>query len=142
LGIKNNVDFLGWHKDLAGIYASLDIITLTSINEGTPVSLIEAMACARTVVATDVGGIRDLLGDEVFLKNTQGVDFKVLERGIMVKSRDVVNFAAALNFALRDSVLRRKMGEKARAFVKGKFTKDRLIKDIESLYSSLLFIYK
>src|SRR3989338_3562097 len=60
-GIKDKVVFLGWRRDLENIYADLDIVCLTSLNEGTPVSLIEAMASGRPVVATDVGGVRDIV---------------------------------------------------------------------------------
>ena len=53
--------FLGWRKDLARIYADLDVVALSSINEGTPVSLIEAMAAGTPVVSTAVGGVPDVL---------------------------------------------------------------------------------
>ncbi len=138
LCIKNNVDFLGWHRDLAGIYASLDIVALTSINEGTPVSLIEAMACARTVVATDVGGVRDLLGGEVAAKTMPSTElFRVLERGVIVRPGDPVAFSYALGFILQNNAIRKNMEEKARDFVKIKFTRKRLLKDMEKLYGSL-----
>ncbi len=61
LGIAQEVRFLGWRHDLAHIYSGLDIVTLSSRNEGTPVALIEAMAAGRPVVATDVGGVSDLV---------------------------------------------------------------------------------
>jgi glycosyltransferase involved in cell wall biosynthesis len=65
LGLNEHVDFLGWQKELKKLYASLDIVSLTSLNEGTPVSLIEGMASARPIVATCVGGVKDLMGKEV-----------------------------------------------------------------------------
>ena len=63
LGIEKNVLFTGWQKEMPGVYQKLDAVVLTSLNEGTPVSLIEAMAAARPVIATDVGGVRDLMGE-------------------------------------------------------------------------------
>jgi glycosyltransferase involved in cell wall biosynthesis len=62
LGIQDHVVFSGWQKDLAGVYAGLDIVALTSNNEGTPVSLIEAMASGKPIISTKVGGVVDLMG--------------------------------------------------------------------------------
>ncbi len=64
-GISSFVTFLGWRKDLADIYSDLDLVVLTSLNEGTPVSLIEAMASGKAVVATSVGGVPDVVGEGV-----------------------------------------------------------------------------
>ncbi|MDD5594701.1 MAG: glycosyltransferase, partial [Candidatus Omnitrophica bacterium] len=124
LNIANQVIFLGWQKDLLAVYSDLDIIVLTSLNEGTPVSLIEAMASGRAVVATDVGGIRDLLG-------------QAMERGIIVKSGDSIGLANAMKLLLDNSQLRTDLAVKGRDFVKNNFAKERLIKDIENLYSAL-----
>jgi glycosyltransferase involved in cell wall biosynthesis len=63
LGIEKDVLFTGWQQEMAEVYRKLDAVVLTSLNEGTPVSLIEAMAAARPVIATDVGGVRDLMGE-------------------------------------------------------------------------------
>jgi len=63
LGIEKNVFFTGWQEEMPAVYQKLDAVVLTSLNEGTPVSLIEAMAAARPVIATDVGGVRDLMGE-------------------------------------------------------------------------------
>lgn len=137
LNIQEQVDFLGWQKDLVTVYSKLDIVALTSINEGTPVSLIEAMASGRAVVATDVGGVGDLLGKEIEVSVKPGDDFKVLERGVIVKPSDSDGFATALNFILQNNTLRKDMGELARNFVKDRFSRERLIKDIENLYNSV-----
>lgn len=125
LGIKPYVHFLGWQKNLAEVYSDLDIVSLTSINEGTPVSLIEAMASARAVVATEAGGVRDLLGSDRKL-------------GIMVTSRDSDSFASAINLLIKDRSLRNNLGIAARNFVKKAFAKERLIKDIENLYQGVI----
>lgn len=138
LKINNYLDFLGWQKDLVKTYSDLDIVALTSINEGTPVSLIEAMASGKAVVATSVGGIKDLLGDETNSKIKPNGSFKILERGIMVRPGDSFSFAQALNLTIQDGNLRKEIGLRARNFVKTEFTKDRLIKDVESLYLAIL----
>jgi glycosyltransferase involved in cell wall biosynthesis len=61
LGIGDRVHFLGWTRELAKVYADLDVFLLTSRNEGTPVSVIEALAAGARVVATAVGGVPDVL---------------------------------------------------------------------------------
>ena len=63
LGLVEKVVFTGWIRDLAPLYADLDVLALTSDNEGTPVAVIEAMAAGVPVVATDVGGVRELIGE-------------------------------------------------------------------------------
>ena len=65
LGLDADVIFVGGRKDPEYFYPALDVVALTSRNEGTPLTLIEAMANARPVVATSVGGVVDLLGEVV-----------------------------------------------------------------------------
>jgi glycosyltransferase involved in cell wall biosynthesis len=60
-GIASRVDFLGWRQDMAAVYPALDLLALTSDNEGTPVAVIEAMAAGVAVVATSVGGVPDVI---------------------------------------------------------------------------------
>lgn len=119
MGLQNVV-FTGWIKDLASVYADLDIVALTSINEGTPVSLIEAMAAAKPVVATDVGGVRDIVADGV--------------SGLLVESGDVLGFCAKLNFFAENGGKRESFGKAGRNSVKDRYTRQRLIRDIELLY--------
>ena len=61
MGITNRVHFLGWKQDMPPVYAALDVLALTSDNEGTPVAVIEAMAAGVPVVATAVGGVPDVI---------------------------------------------------------------------------------
>jgi len=63
LGVTADVIFTGTRRDLRDVYPALDIVALTSRNEGTPLTLIEAMANARPVISTAVGGVVDLLGE-------------------------------------------------------------------------------
>lgn len=138
LRINSRVCFLGWQRNLQHIYSQLDVVTLTSLNEGTPVSLIEAMASGRPVVATDVGGVKDLLGNEIEDTITSEEGFKVLERGIIVKPNDADSLARALAFILDNGETRNKICASSREFVKSAFSKNRLVSDIEELYCSLL----
>jgi len=94
--LRDHAIFCGWIKNVAMVYADLDILTLTSLNEGTPVSIIEAMASSVPVIATDAGGVRDLLGKESDTISQDG--FAVCERGILCKKNDVKSFAKGINY--------------------------------------------
>lgn len=88
LGLASRVLFLGWRRDLDRIYADLDLLVLSSSNEGTPVSLIEAMAAGVPVVATRVGGVKDLMTrDETGLLVPPG-DAQALALGIVTLLND------------------------------------------------------
>ena len=120
LGISEDVTFTGWIKDLAKIYSELDVIALTSLNEGTPVALIEAQAAARPCVATNVGGVADVVAEG------QG--------GFLVPSQNIERFVQVLINLLNNPGLMKTMREYGRDKVKGRFSKMRLVKDIETLY--------
>ena len=64
IGLRNYVIFYGWEKNIPMIYADLDILALTSLNEGTPVSIIEAMAASVPVITTGVGGDKRSAGSD------------------------------------------------------------------------------
>ena len=133
LGLENGVIFAGGRKDPEYFYPALDICALTSLNEGTPLTLIEAMANARPVIATLVGGVVDLLGDVV----ADG-QFKICERGIGVPAGDVDAFAAGLARLIEDKELRDKLGRRGFEFVDRNYRKERLLEDIKDLYGQLL----
>ena len=137
LGISGSVKFCGWVKDIPMVYADLDILALTSNNEGTPVSMIEAMAASVPVISTDAGGVGDLLGDVLRRPGKKG--FAVCERGILCQTQDAAGFAEGLDYLIgEDTAVRRERVAAARRHVEAHFGKDRLIRDIESLYDSLL----
>jgi glycosyltransferase involved in cell wall biosynthesis len=115
------------------IYASLDVVALTSRNEGTPLALIEAMACGKPVISTAVGGVVDLLGDVV--ERREGFDIR--ERGITAASDDAVGFSAGLTHLLRDQALRRALAERGRKYVESRHSKARLVADILTRYREL-----
>ena len=124
LGISGRVHMIGWWLDVPAAIADLDVVALTSRNEGTPVSLIEAHACGKPVVSTDVGGVRAVVRDGV--------------SGSLVPPGDAAAVAAALQGILSDRVAATRMGEQGRAFVRDRFTKERLVADIRALYASLM----
>jgi glycosyltransferase involved in cell wall biosynthesis len=132
LGLDKDVIFVGGRKDPEYFYPALDVVALTSLNEGTPLTLIEAMANARPVVSTSVGGVVDLLGDVV-----EDGPYQVCRRGIAVPRGDEEAFVAALSHIIRDRSLRQELGERGLEFVEVNYSKERLIEDIKDLYRDL-----
>jgi glycosyltransferase involved in cell wall biosynthesis len=132
----NNVVFAGT-RPAAAIYDSLDIAALTSRNEGTPLALIEAMACGRPVISTPVGGVVDLLGAIEERVTNDGATFEIRERGITAASDDDAGFAAGLSRLLRDEPLRQTLGAGGKAYVRNAHSKERLVADMIRLYRGL-----
>ncbi len=129
----------GTHVHFAGtrpareIYGAIDIAALTSLNEGTPLTLIEAMANGIPVISTAVGGVVDLLG--AVEEKHDGFDIR--ERGITAASNDEIGFAAGLRRLLDDAALRQRFSERGRVFARAHYSKERLIGDIRRLYREL-----
>lgn len=140
LGLDADVIFTGLRDDPENFYAALDVLALTSRNEGTPLTLIEAMASRRAVVATEVGGVVDLLGapqtKSAVLDSDDG--FTVRERGIGVRSRDAAAFARALRSCIENAELRAAFERRGREFVERTYSKERLVNDVRGLYNQLL----
>jgi glycosyltransferase involved in cell wall biosynthesis len=130
--LEHMVSVVGWQQHLDRIYADLDLVVLTSINEGTPVALLEAMASGRAFVSTDVGGVRDLMTGRSIKQD----GFEVFENGILTP-RDGKVLAQAVAYLMDNPETRRAMGQAGRNFVKGRFSSQRLANDLESLYLSL-----
>jgi glycosyltransferase involved in cell wall biosynthesis len=130
--LGNTVSVTGWQQHLDRIYADVDLVVLTSINEGTPVALLEAMASGKAFVSTDVGGVRDLMAGP----SVQQCGFEVFENGILAP-RDGKVLADAVAYLMNNPETRRAMGQAGREFVKARFSTQRLTDDLESLYLSL-----
>ncbi|MBA3353408.1 MAG: glycosyltransferase, partial [Blastocatellia bacterium] len=133
LGLGESIVFLGNRSDTEAVYAGLDIVALTSLNEGTPLSLIEAMAAGRPVISTMVGGVRDLLGNIDEPRD----GFNVCERGIGVESRSPDDFKKGLIYLAKNENVRKRLGDAGRSFVRSEYAKERLVKDIKQLYRRL-----
>jgi glycosyltransferase involved in cell wall biosynthesis len=116
--------FLGWVMDLPTLYAALDVVVLTSRNEGTPVALIEAGAAGKPAVATRVGGVADVVQDG--------------KTGLLVQPGDPQAVAAGISALLDDPGRARALGEAAKREVGSRFTIERLADDLAGLYSELL----
>ena len=133
LGVRDAVLFLGNRSDADVFYAGLDVVALVSLNEGTPLSLIEAMANGKPFVSTSVGGVVDLLGDV----REEKPCFTICERGIGVASGDAAALLEALIYLAKDESLRKTLGAEGRKFVQNNYSKERLTADIINLYRDL-----
>jgi glycosyltransferase involved in cell wall biosynthesis len=124
LGIAKSCLFLGYQEDVAPWYAVCDAVMLSSANEGTPVTIIEALAAGRPVVATKVGGVPDVVDEG--------------ETGFLVRTADTHAMAERLEILARDPVRRAEMGRLGRERVLRRYGVDRLVDDVDALYRELL----
>jgi len=118
------LEWLGWQEDMENIYARSHIVTLPSFHEGVPTVLIEAAACARPLVATDIPGCRAVI--------TSG------ENGLLVPPRDAHALAEALSRLASCPDLRQQMGRAARQQVLQKFTQKQVNKATIDVYKHFL----
>lgn len=122
LGIADDVLFLGYRRELRPVFAAADVAVLSSDNEGTPVSLIEAAAAGLPAVATDVGGVREVVGEET---------------GILVPRDDAAALAAAIVEMSSDAARRERCGRAARHHAIDSYSAKRLLSDVDKLYREL-----
>jgi glycosyltransferase involved in cell wall biosynthesis len=118
------VVFTSWLQDMDEVMNGLDMIALTSFNEGTPLSLIEAQYFRRPVVSTNVGGVKDTMVDE--------------RTGYLVQPGDVDSFIEGLRKLYLDESLRIQMGEAGHQFITEKFSKENEVRITKEFYFSLL----
>ena len=122
---KAPLTFTSWIKDIDVACAGLDIIVLTSLNEGTPVSLIEAQAANKPIVSTNVGGIENVV--------IEGVT------SLLCHSKtDFVQFAGLILQLTENEIKRKDLGKVGWEHVKNKFHYTRLIRDMTDLYDNLM----
>lgn len=121
-GLK--IELTSWIKDIATFNAGMDIICLSSDNEGTPVSLIEAQASGIPVISTDVGGVKDILEEG--------------ETGFIVPKKDAKAFGEKLQLLIENKEIRYKMSQNGWNFVRDKFHYTTLVKNMENYYTELI----
>lgn len=122
--LKNQVFLLGWRRDIPEIMSAIDIFVLTSLWEGLPICVLEAMASAKPVVATDTGGIREIISEN----NT----------GFMVNPGDINSMAEKLKLLLTSSKLRDEIGRKARDSLGSNFSLKVMVEKTQDLYGNLI----
>jgi glycosyltransferase involved in cell wall biosynthesis len=121
LGLKENIRFMGKVRDPEVAYNAADVVVISSITEGFPFAIIEAMACGRGIVATDVGGIREAL---------EGC-------GLLVRSSHPQELSEAIVRLLRDESLNRELGAKALEKVHERFTLEKSLQLYRDQYEIL-----
>jgi len=126
--IKPNSDseiiFCSWMQNIPVALAGLDLVTMTSFNEGTPVSLIEALAANKPVISTNVGGVANVVQDNV--------------TGFLTKTSELDIFSQHVKNLIANRGLREQMGRKGFDSVNQKFGYERLVEDVRQLYWQLL----
>jgi glycosyltransferase involved in cell wall biosynthesis len=124
LGISDRVHLLGERSDASQLVASFDLAVLASLHEGLPNAVMEAMAAGVPVVATAVGGTRELIVDG--------------ETGYLVPPADVLALGERISFALQNEEISSAIAERGREFVTDRFAVERMVESVESLYDELL----
>ena len=119
-----NLCLAGWQKDLGVVYAVADVVVLCSDNEGMPLSLIEASLCAKAIVATNVGSVKEIIEDGV--------------SGVLVPPGDAVALHDAVSRLLGDAAQRKLFGESARVHALSVFSPDRSLQAHADLYQQLV----
>lgn len=126
----SNLSFTGNRKEIGPILGELDIFVLTSRNEGTPLSMIEAMAAGVPVISTAVGGVVDLAGEV-----NETIDrFDVAERAVLIRTLDPADLQNGLLYLLKNEKVRETLALEAAKFVDERYSVTRLVKDITQLY--------
>lgn len=123
LGLGPRVNFLGQRRDIPDLLAALDILVLPSHSEGVSLALLEAMAAGLPVIATAVGGLPEVVTDEV--------------NGLLIPPRDPEAVARALDRLLADPEFAKRLGEQARAEVEAHYSLERLGREINEIYEEL-----
>lgn len=131
LGIEQYVSFLGTRRHLERFYPALDIIASSSLNEGTPLAVIEGMSNSRPIIATAVGGTVELLGKVIERERVSQCD--VCDRGVLVRFPEAEAFCRGLLELANDEGLRTRMAVRGRAFVESNHSMERY-QDVIQLY--------
>ncbi|WP_245909130.1 glycosyltransferase [Mycobacterium neglectum] len=124
LGIGSRTKFLGVRRDVEDLLPGLDVACLSSVHEGVPITLIEAMAAGIPVIATDCGSVRDIVRDG--------------EQGFVVPVGDVANFADRLRVLADDEALRTQLGKSGRTRVETEFRIENTARRYEELLTDVL----
>lgn len=124
LGLERCVQFTGMRQDIPRLVAALDVFVMSSHWEGLPIALLEAMASARAVLCTRVGGIPDVVVDG--------------DNGLLVDAQDIPALAQGLERLLHDAALRQRLGQRARETVMARFDVSHTAAAYNQLHSQAL----
>lgn len=123
-GIRKNIFLAGWRRDIPAVLGALDVFVLTSLWEGLPISVLEAMAQSKPVIATNTGGVSEVL--------------KEGETGFLVAPGDILGMSRKLVILLRDEALRKRTGIGANNSLGNSFTLSYMGESTRSLYNDLM----
>ena len=124
IGVADRVVWRGWTDEARSYLGAFDVFAFPSRFEGFPLALLEALLARSAVVATDVGGVSEIVRDD--------------ETGLLVPAEDPKALASAIRRLLADADLRRRLGERGRQLVLERFTADHMARAFERLYAELL----
>lgn len=124
LNLKDNVIFLGFREDIPKLLQMIDIFVLASTSEGLPLSIVEAMAAAKPVVATNVGGLSEIVIQD--------------KTGCLVEPANSAALAEKLSLLIKSEILRKQMGEEGKKIAKKTFSTETMIDAYQNLYENLL----
>lgn len=122
--LEQQVILIGWREDVPRILSAIDIFVLTSLWEGLPISVLEAMAASLPVIATDTGGIAEVILDG--------------KTGFLVPPRDINRMAERLIHLLKNENIRKQIGQNARDSLDSDFSLENMLKNTEDLYHDLI----
>jgi glycosyltransferase involved in cell wall biosynthesis len=122
--VAARIHFTGWLQDLRDAYSAIDVLALTSLNEGMPVAAMEAMASGVPVVSTMAGGVVDLIAPG--------------QNGLLVSGFGAMEFSDALASLLADRPLRARLAERAKTDIASTHSDDAHVRALENLYESLI----
>ncbi|MBU4345581.1 MAG: glycosyltransferase family 4 protein, partial [Desulfobacteraceae bacterium] len=122
--VADKIIFTGFRSDIKEILSAIDILVTPSLLEGFPMVILEAMAMAKPIVATNIDGITEQITDGV--------------NGILVPPKDPSALAKTVVRVLNDKELARTMGLSAREKVKQEFSVEKMVAETEKVYLSLL----
>jgi glycosyltransferase involved in cell wall biosynthesis len=134
----DNVQILGWRRDMEQVWRAADAAILTSRNEGTPTALIEAMAAGLPFVATQVGGVSDLSNGN-WRPLPEGMGFQAANGFLTIRTCSALLYC--ISRLIADPSLAQRMGNCGKAFVTERFSSPRLVGEISSLYKELLSMH-
>jgi len=123
-GLQSNVILAGQQSNMPAVYAAMDIFVLPSLNEGLPMTVLEAMAASKPVIATKVGAIGSVIKDG--------------ENGLLVNAKDSEGLRNAIASLLSDPERRRRLGDQAHAWVSQNYTSEAMALKYREMYEEVL----
>ncbi|MCU0322312.1 MAG: glycosyltransferase, partial [Chitinophagaceae bacterium] len=116
--------FTSWIEDMTSVYHGLDMVVLTSLNEGTPLSIIEAQFCGKPIIANNVGGVKDTFENGI--------------SGYLVNGTNVTDYVSKISLLANNAELRNSMSQQAIKFASSTFNKQQEVQTVKNIYLQLL----